>query len=706
MRVRTVHASFRLHATVNRSAQQAGRSASLGLPLDQPWRIAAPLHVDVTWTQFVRQVGQAERALRKLRRVHATVSLLRLMAFAGLIGLAADLVPAPALLGLVSGGLALAGMVIGWHAWMAWRHHIRMRHDLPDVMRRLGAQPLDTLGNPLERRLQNLLEELALAAHVGVPRGFVMDQADAIDGLTLGLDRNNTAVVVTRGALTRLTREELRGLLAHEMAHVVNGDACTVTYTLCLNRGLRWLAAQGWSWHAHARGHIVPRLLGRACIALGAPGVAVARLIEAGLSSERDLQADALAVALVGDAHGLGSVLRKACTEGMAQGPARALCVMPMPADWYAMGILRFSAPRGWADGSAANVCLTERIRLLSAEQAMPIAATMEAAPSPGSASMSQEPALPVLEVIRAAGGAPRSIHEAAARPRRVWLEGPEPNLLLGDEMAQESASSTAVMRLMRATREPAGAAALAVALVADSPHGVHASLEQPAWGHAWLVAAQRHGAIRTALAELPEASFQALRWPLLELASGRLRPLSRASRQSLSVLARRQAGGAGDFAPRAWIHCVLLQRRLGLLPAGARSAAFSESMDARSVRVLCAILAQDAGLGEVKADRAANAAIRDLALPPIGGSPGRLSLDALERAVELAACLPAMDRVTLIAHLRRLLPVQADARCAEFLRLLCLTIDCPQVSALSAHPQAVQREPSATSSPADLSQG
>jgi hypothetical protein len=128
--------------------------------------------------------------------------------------------------------------------------------------------------------------------------------------------------------------------------------------------------------------------------------------------------------------------------------------------------------------------------------------------------------------------------------------------------------------------------------------------------------------------------------------------------------------------------------------------------MDARSVRVLCAILAQDAGLGEVKADRAANAAIRDLALPPIGGSPGRLSLDALERAVELAACLPAMDRVTLIAHLRRLLPVQADARCAEFLRLLCLTIDCPQVSALSAHPQAVQREPSATSSPADLSQG
>jgi Zn-dependent protease with chaperone function len=670
------------------------------LRFDQPWCTAAPHHVDVTWTQFVRQVGQAERALRKLRRLHAIVSLLRLIAFAGLVGLAADLALAPVLL-----GLALGSVVIGWHAWMAWRHHSRMRHDLPDVMRRLGAQPLDTLGNPLERRLQNLLEELALAAHVGVPRGFVMDQAQAIDGLTLGLDRNNTAVVVTRGALTRLTREELRGLLAHEMAHVVNGDACTVTYTLCLNRGLRWLAAQGWSWHAQPRGHVLQRMLGRACIVLGAPGVAAARLIEAGLPSERDLQADALAVALIGDAHGLGSALRKACAEGMPQGPANAPRAMPMPADWYAMGMLRFSAPSGWADGSASNACLTERIRLLSAEQAMPIAATLEAAPSPALASMSQEPALPVLEVIRAAGGAPRSIHEAAARPRRVWLEGPEPTLLPGDEMAQESASSTAVMRLMRATREPAGAAALAVSLVADSLHGVHASLEQPAWGHAWLVAAQRHGAIRTALAELPEASFQALRWPLLELASGRLRPLSRASRHSLSVLARRQAGGAGDFAPRAWIHCVLLQRRLGLLPAGARSAAFNESMDARSVRVLCAILAQDAGLGEVKADRAANAAIRDLALPPIGGSPGRLSLDALERAVELAACLPAIDRVTLIEHLRRLLPVHADARCAEFLRLLCLTIDCPQVSPPSVQHRAGQLEPSVTSSSADLSQ-
>ena len=663
----------------------------------------------MTWTQFVRQVGQAERALRKLRRLHATVSLLRLIAFAGAIGLAADLALDPSLfptllatlLGLVSGGV-----VIGWHAWMAWRHHTRMRHDLPDVMRRLGAQPLDTLGNPLERRLQNLLEELALAAHVGVPRGFVMDQADAIDGLTLGLDRNNTAVVVTRGALSRLTREELRGLLAHEIAHVVNGDVRTATYLLGLNQGLRCLAAQGRSWLAQPRGRMLDRMLGRACIVLGAPGVAAARLIEAGLPPERDPQADALAVALVGDANGLGLALRKVLSEGTAQGLANVTRAMPMPADWYALGMLRFSAPRGWADGSAANAWLSERIRMLSVDQAMPIGASAAAAPSPVLESMSQEPALPVLELMRAAGGAPRSTLDAVARPRRVWLEGPEPVLMLDEDVTHEPASSTAVMRLMRATREPAGAAALAVALVADAPNDEHPSFEQPAWGHVWLVAAQRHGAIRSALAELPEASFQALRWPLLELACGRLRPLSRASRQSLSVLARGQAAGGGHFAPRAWIHCVLLQRRLGLLPADARSAAFSESMDARSVRVLCAILAQDAGLGEVKADRAANAAIRDLALPPIGGSPGGLSLGALERAVELAACMPAIDRVTLIEHLRRLLPVHADARCAEFLRLLCLTIDCPQVSAPPAHQLVTQCDPAVTGLSVSLTQG
>lgn len=647
----------------------------------------------MTWTQFVRQLGQSERALRKLRQLHALVNLLRLVAFAGLIGAAVDFAAGPTFGGVVAGAA-----VIGWHAWMAWRHHTRMRHDLPDVVRRLGAQPLDTLGNPLERRLQNLLEELALAAHVGVPRGFVMDHTDAIDGLTLGLDRNNTAVVVTRGALTRLTREELRGLLAHEIAHVVNGDVRTATYVLGLNQGLRWLAAHGESRRAQPCAGVLDRMLARVCILLGASGVATARLIEAGLPAERDLQADALAVALIGDAQGLGCALRKVGTEPMTQDPANATSMMPMPADWYALGMLRFSAPRGWADGSAANALLADRIRVLSAEQTLPVATNVATEPSLVSESVSQEPALPVLDLMRAVSGLPRSVQDAVARPRRVWLEGPEPTLMPSDDLLQEPASPTAVMRLMRATREPAGAAALAVALVTDAMNDELAPLAQPAWGHAWLVAAQRHGAIRTALAELPEASFQALRWPLLELACGRLRPLPLASRQSLRVLVREQALGGGHFAPRAWIHCVLLQRRLGLLPAEARSAAFSESMDARSVRVLCAILAQDAGLGEVKADRAANAAIRDLALPPIGGSPGTLSLDALERAVELAACLPALDRVTLIEHLQRLLPVHADARCAEFLRLLCLTIDCPQVSAPAAHQGASQRDPVVTS--------
>ena len=646
---------------------------------------------NVTWNQFVRQLGEAEQALRRLRWLHAAVSLVWLVIVAGLLGFSGTLVMAGQAGAFTTGSLiwwaAAGGLLVGWHAWMAWRHHARMRHDLPDVMRKLGAQPLDTLGNPLERRLQNLLEELALSAHVGVPRAFVIDRMDVIDGLTLGLDRNNTAVVVTRGALTRLTREALRGLLAHEIAHVVNGDVKTTTYLLCMNRGLRRLAALGWAWRAAGAPYTFKRLLGGVCVVLGAPGVAAARLIEAGLPAARDQHADALAVALTGQADALGCALHKIDGETTLYKQADVPGCAPMHADWYDVGLARFSAPRGWSAGCASNLSLIERIALLCGDRAAPSVEPVVGEP------ISDEPALPTLGLSGESAGAQAGVHGALMRPRRVFLQGPEPALMHGDDAAQESASATAVMRLMRATREPAGAAALAVALMVDIPCAERPAGEQPVWGPLWLVAAQRDRSIHAALGELPEASFQALRWPLLELACGRLRPLSLAARQSLMALARAQAIGDRRFAPRQWIHSVLLQRRLGLAPASARNPGFGDTMDARSVRVLCAILAQEADLGEVKADRAANAAIRDLALPPIGGSPGVLSLDALERAVELAAGLSPIDRLTLIEHLRRLLPAKADPRCAEFLRLLCLTIDCPQVSASSAPDRPVQTE-------------
>jgi hypothetical protein len=113
----------------------------------------------------------------------------------------------------------------------------------------------------------------------------------------------------------------------------------------------------------------------------------------------------------------------------------------------------------------------------------------------------------------------------------------------------------------------------------------------------------------------------------------------------------------------------------------------FGEPTDARSVRVLFAVLAQEARLGDARADRAANAAIRALDLASIGGFGGELTLDALEAAIARTADLPPLAKSRLAEHLAGMLPATVDPSTQECLRLLCLCIDCP--GAVTASPIA-----------------
>ena len=76
----------------------------------------------------------------------------------------------------------------------------------------------------LERRLLNIVEEAALASGVPVPRVFVLEEEPGINAFAAGFSLHDAAVAVTRGALERLSREELHGVVAHEFSHIKNGD--------------------------------------------------------------------------------------------------------------------------------------------------------------------------------------------------------------------------------------------------------------------------------------------------------------------------------------------------------------------------------------------------------------------------------------------------------------------------------------------------
>lgn len=78
--------------------------------------------------------------------------------------------------------------------------------------------------DPGERRLLNVVEEMALASGMSVPPVYVLKNESGINAFAAGCTINDAVIGVTQGALTHLTRDELQAVIGHEFSHIRNGD--------------------------------------------------------------------------------------------------------------------------------------------------------------------------------------------------------------------------------------------------------------------------------------------------------------------------------------------------------------------------------------------------------------------------------------------------------------------------------------------------
>ncbi|NTW76243.1 MAG: M48 family metalloprotease, partial [Syntrophaceae bacterium] len=93
------------------------------------------------------------------------------------------------------------------------------------VAKMLGGRCVAKSTNiPAERQLLNVVEEMAIAAGIPVPEVYILEKETGINAFAAGLTINDAAVAVTQGALEKLTRDELQGVVAHEFSHILNGD--------------------------------------------------------------------------------------------------------------------------------------------------------------------------------------------------------------------------------------------------------------------------------------------------------------------------------------------------------------------------------------------------------------------------------------------------------------------------------------------------
>lgn len=212
-----------------------------------------------------------------------------------------------------------------------------------------------------ERELVQVIEELSLASRMKAPSAWVLAHDNNINAFAAGWSQDDAVICVTRGALERLTREELQGIVGHELGHLHSGDTRLHMRLIGLVWGLQMVHGLGQSLlERDERGRLpVTALAGLALWAVGWVGWLGGRMLQASVSRQREFHADAAAVQFTRQVAGLSSALRK-----IAAAPREACApyTQSMAHLWVAPVRGSGSLSSGWL---STHPSLSERLRRL-----------------------------------------------------------------------------------------------------------------------------------------------------------------------------------------------------------------------------------------------------------------------------------------------------------------------------------------------------
>ena len=187
----------------------------------------------------------------------------------------------------------------------------------------LAASHATEVGADREPVLHNVVEELCLAAGLPKPHLYVIE-SEAPNAFATGRDPRHASVAVTRGLLRKMSREELQGVLAHEMSHVRNLDVRFATLvgvlvgTVALMCDWLW---RSWRFRRGGRSSGGGALLLVLAILLAALAPVASALIQMAISRRRELLADATGVELTRNPRALASGTDTAAPDAHLRGP-------------------------------------------------------------------------------------------------------------------------------------------------------------------------------------------------------------------------------------------------------------------------------------------------------------------------------------------------------------------------------------------------
>ena len=215
-------------------------------------------------------------------------------------------------------GLAVLGVILITAAVRG----LMLGGDGANVARSMGGTEITRDStNATHRRLYNVVEEMAIASSLPIPKVFVIKHEQGINAFAAGNSPDNAAIGMTHGALASLNRQELKGVVAHEFAHIANGDMRLNLRLMAMIFGLVALTVAGRmamrsvlitaGGRRDQRAVMVAMAVGIALLILGALGVVAGRMLQAAVSRRREYLADATAVEFTRNPEGLASALKK-----------------------------------------------------------------------------------------------------------------------------------------------------------------------------------------------------------------------------------------------------------------------------------------------------------------------------------------------------------------------------------------------------------
>jgi Zn-dependent protease with chaperone function len=192
-----------------------------------------------------------------------------------------------------------------------------------------GTLLMANSSDPLERRVLNVVEEMAIAAGLPVPPVYLLRGETGINAFAAGWSHDDAVIGVTHGALTTLSRDQLQGVIAHEFSHILHRDCALNMRLLGVLYGIVVISSVGrlimhmtsGSRHRSTKkeGGIAQLFVVGAVLWLfGSLGVLVARLIQAAVSQQREYLADASAVQFTRNPLGIAGALAQIASASSA----------------------------------------------------------------------------------------------------------------------------------------------------------------------------------------------------------------------------------------------------------------------------------------------------------------------------------------------------------------------------------------------------